>query len=344
MSNNKLQTMDYEILRQLNHTTGLKFLSLDNNPWICNCSTTNFTDYLRRHSAIQRINVKNVTCTDGKLLVNLNAKDLCKNFLQLYLIWILIFLILLVIIFGLAAFYYRYQQEIKVWLYAHNMLLWFVTEEELDKDKEYDAFVSYAHQDEDFVANELLPTLENGPEAHKLCLHYRNWIGGELIMTQIVQSVEQSRRTIVVLSEHFLKSIWGKMEFRTAHQKALSEGRARVIIIIYGDVNPEDIIDEELKAYLKTHTYIRWGDKWFWYKLKYAMPHSHCKRKKKRMENLFNKIDKLDLITNGLNTPNIGSTPPVEITLDPLLLKGVQKVDNGLLGDSTPVEENNRQI
>ncbi|RZB41667.1 TIR domain containing protein [Asbolus verrucosus] len=158
-------------------------------------------------------------------------------------------------------------------LFTKNLCMWWVTEEDLDKDKIYDVFVSYSHKDEDFVTQKLIPWLEGGPHPYKLCLHYRNWIPGEFIATQVTNSVLESRRTLVVLSPNFLESVWGKLEFRTAHMQAMSERRVRVVVVLYGDVDINSL-DRELQAYLKTNSYLKWGEAYFWNKLMYALPHS----------------------------------------------------------------------
>lgn len=195
------------------------------------------------------------------------------------------------IVFGLLfALLNRYKTEIKIWLYSHN-ITWSISEYSLDKDKKYDAFISFSQKDEDLVANHLVPGLEKGAIHFKLCLHYRDWVVGDWIPAQITRSVDESRRTIIVLSQNFLDSVWGLMEFRTAYVSALNERRSRLIVILYGDVSTEKL-DPELRAYLAMNTYIKWGDNWFWEKLRYALPH-----KPQRNENITNKI----IVSDKLN-------------------------------------------
>lgn len=201
-----------------------------------------------------------------------DKSDICKvsPFLSILLFAILAMLVMCAITFAL---YYRYRSEIKIYLFAKNLCLWFIPEDDLDKDKTYDVFVSYAHPDEKFVEEHLLPELECKDNPYKVCIHIRDWVPGQFIAEQVVNSVLDSRRTLVVLSNNFLNSVWGKLEFKTAHTQAIREGRTRVIVVIYGDLD-ESKLDDEFKSYLKTNTYVKWGDKFFWNKLKYALRHS----------------------------------------------------------------------
>lgn len=160
------------------------------------------------------------------------------------------------------------------------MFRWLVTEKEIDRDKLYDAFVSYSHLDEWFVDNELVPELEGGPNPYKLCIHYRDWLAGAHIPTQIHKSVNDSKRTIIVLSPNFLASFWAKMEFHEAYIKAMKERCPRVIIILLRDIDDQVKLDDELKVYLRTYTYIKWHDPRFWSKLKYALPHEQISKAK----------------------------------------------------------------
>jgi len=160
-----------------------------------------------------------------------------------------------------------------VWLFSHKICLWLVTEKEVDRDKQYDAFVSYSHLDEPFVVQQLVPHLEGGDNPFKLCIHIRDWPIGGYIPNQIVKSVESSRRTIIILSPNFLTSSWGQVEFREAYLKMVKERCPRVIIILLKDVGDTSKLYPELKACLTMNTYLKWGDPWFWLKLRYAMPH-----------------------------------------------------------------------
>lgn len=317
LDHNNLMWLSPSILQALANRTGLQRLTLHANPWHCDCSARGMLNFLQEHFT-QVAYLSNVTCGDDprRSLANLTYNDLCPVSTATVLGISIIVALVGIAVGVLVALYYYFQREVKVWLYARGLCLWFVTEEELDKDKLYDAFISYSHRDEEFVVNQLVSELEGGTMHFKLCLHYRDWIAGEWIPNQITRSVEDSRRTLVVLSPNFLESVWGRMEFRTAHSQALSEGRARVIVLLYGDIGPLDQLDPELRAYLSMNTYVKWGDPWFWDKLRYALPHPQkvSRGGKERKSCRIAKDDKLELIST-LSSP---ATPSSDEVPNPL--------------------------
>ncbi|XP_058066318.1 toll-like receptor Tollo [Anopheles bellator] len=178
----------------------------------------------------------------------------------------------LVIVLTLVLFVFR--QEMRVWFHSRYGVRLFYRNADIDRrerDKLFDAFVSYSSSDEAFVAEELAPSLENGDPAYRLCLHYRDFPVGAYIADTIQQAVESSRRTIMVLSENFLQSEWCRFEFKSAHHAVLRDRRRRLIVIVLGEV-PQKDLDPDIRLYLKTNTYLQWGDKLFWEKLRFALP------------------------------------------------------------------------
>ncbi|XP_050082376.1 protein toll-like isoform X2 [Anopheles aquasalis] len=321
-SNNRLQLLDADelpnnlsLLDISNNTLGqldssasavlgtIKDLQLAGNVWYCSCQAQEFVEFA--HANRDRItDFSALKCHDGSRLETTTVNTICKRQTVLTIVVSIVFA-LIGLLCGLATwFYYKYKIEIKVWLFKHNLCQWLTDEDdddERDAGKRYDAFVSYSHQEESFVAKVLIPGLEK-ERNFKLCWHQRDFIPGALISTQITKAIEESRRTIVVLSRGYLSSVWGQQEFRTAFQQSVSEKRNRVVAIIYEDIGNVDNLDADLRAYLRSTTYLQWGDTWFWDKLAYAMPH----RRKAQTEQSGHRL------AQNLQQATVGYSPAAE--------------------------------
>lgn len=271
LRNNQISVFDQNFVNYLLLENNTVNLLLAGNPLVCDCGALPLLSFMRVQP--QRIqDIGDVYCASHseKPLQMWEYWELCPSY---------VFLIgcilggMVIVACLITVVYLIYQQEIKIWLYNHNLCLWWVSEEELDKDKTYDAFISYSHKDEQLIA-QLLPELESGLHAFRVCLHGRDWLVGDCIPEQIVRTVNDSKRVIIVLSQHFIDSVWARMEFRIAYQATLQDKRKRIIIILYKELEHFDGIDSELRAYLRLNTYLKWGDPLFWSKLRYAMPHN----------------------------------------------------------------------
>ncbi|XP_070492281.1 protein toll-like [Chironomus tepperi] len=326
LQNNQIEVLNDTTIMSLNYSTTLKSMKLSGNPWRCDCSNLAFINFVQK-SYTKILDYSEMTCRTGEFVNTLTASGLCSEDNFIVVLACIILAVFSIIVGTCAALYYKYQKQIKMWLYSHNLFLWFVTEEELDKDKSYDAFVSYAHQDADFVTDHLVPQLEKCVVPYKLCFHERDFLPGLEISTQISNSINESKRTIVVMSPHYLASNWGQWEFRVAQSQAATEKRSRIIVILYGDIGDINKLEPETRDYLKLNTYVKWGDKWFWEKLRYAMPHVKGQGPLDKSKGLVKTSikssvdDKLELIKPISVTPPQLTTPPAEQIANPLIAK-----------------------
>lgn len=276
-------------------------IKLQGNPWKCECDSDSrdFLAFVHEKKDL----VDAVACGDDPRVTfgNLTVQELCPMNTVFYVASVA-FCLLGLILSLLAALYYRFQRHVKVWLFSKSLCLCLVSEEELDKDKLYDAFVSYSHKDQDFVLNELVAKLEE--ERFRLCFHERDWLAGEWIPTQIARSVEESRRTIIVLSSSFLRSEWSMLEFAAAHKQALKDQRIRVIVVLYGEIGSTENLDPDLRAYLEMNTYVKWGDPWFWRKLKYVMPRPNKREQQTPVIEHADSLKKIKIDAGEVQKPN----------------------------------------
>ena len=272
--------------------------------------------------------VANSSASEPRALVELSDIELCPQLafsnegglLVLSVICVILSLALLVI----SILYYRNKHTVLAFIYIHVnpvFLCLNFSEEDLDEEKSYDAFLSYSSADRDIVMEMIeklekpsdvstdsisflrqqsgIPTVHEGrsdqivPEIngdlrrsrkqgdpkdgtgsyYSLCIHERDWLPGNLISWNIVNSVQNSRRTILILSKEFIQSIWFQVEFHTAYYQMLEDKMDRLIVVVRGELPPRDQMDKDLVFLLTTKTYLVWGEKWFWEKLRYALPH-----------------------------------------------------------------------
>ncbi|KAF2880127.1 hypothetical protein ILUMI_26047 [Ignelater luminosus] len=290
--------------------TALTEVTLAYNPWSCDCEfTEQLREWMIRGDSVSDLNsvrcVYNATeldyytediyadnsevgfyintenstaCTgaaniDNSINGNLTATKtiIRRQAIQDYLPLLVITLVVFAVIVSITLLLFIFRQELRVWIHSKFGVRLFYRPTELemdDRDKLFDAFVSYSSKDEAWVAEVLAPTLEPN---YKLCLHYRDFPVGAYLADTIVQAVESSRRTIMILSENFIKSEWCRFEFKSAHHQVLRDRRRRLIVILLGEV-PQKDLDPDIRLYLKTNVYLQWGDKLFWEKLKFALP------------------------------------------------------------------------
>ena len=120
----------------------------------------------------------------------------------------------------------------------------------------FDAFVSYNHHDQRWVIERLLPALEYRGGL-KLCLHDRNWIAGQAIAENILESIENSNKTILVISNRFAQSEWCQLELHMAQHKVLTSRRDVLVLVVLEEPEPQ-YTTKTLRHLMTTQTYMAW--------------------------------------------------------------------------------------
>ncbi|KAF8771191.1 Protein toll like protein [Argiope bruennichi] len=182
-----------------------------------------------------------------------------------------------IFLIALLLFYYKQRQLILSFLYIHcdEVFQCCFEENDSDDDKVFDAFVAYSSCDRDIML-ELLKELEEKEPHFQLCIHERNWLPGRFISDNIMNSVQSSKRTIVILSNNFIASPWFRLELRAAIFEVSGDKKNKLIVILADKSTSLDGIDTEIRHVISKRTYLVWGERWFWEKLRYAMPRKSC--------------------------------------------------------------------
>ncbi|XP_037296988.1 protein toll [Manduca sexta] len=252
--------------------TSVLQLQLAGNPLECGCEAYTMLRALLEAKSL--VDKKDVRCNGtGQRLVAVTPTACPGQGLMSVLPWVLPLVVLLAV--AIFAYGFITRPATRLWIKFFLMRLGWIPRpfEPADEDRPYDAFVSFAHEDEELVVEQLAARLESGPQPYRLCLHYRDWAPGEWIPAQIAASVRASRRTVAIVSTHYLQSDWARAEFREATAASLRDGTPRLVVVLLDD--PDRLmleVDAELSAYVRHKVYVRWGDPWFWEKLKQALP------------------------------------------------------------------------
>ncbi|XP_067845830.1 toll-like receptor 2 [Heptranchias perlo] len=164
--------------------------------------------------------------------------------------------------------------------YIRTLWLWLKAKRSLDvnlveNNFEYNAFISYSEHDSAWVKNKLLVQLENNEPPYHICIHERDFKPGKPIITNIIDCISKSYKTIFILSKNFVQSEWCHYEFFFAHQQVFDEKKDSLILLLLEPIPKNSIPDRfcKLRKLMNSNTYLEWPQNefqqgFFWKRLK----------------------------------------------------------------------------
>ena len=252
----------------------VQHLDLSGNPFSCDCNLLWFRDKFKASPEIFLGDddiFKKYECASPPERSGLQLRDFnltqgeCKAKSELFAI-ILSTGSICIVVFVSLLILYKGRWHIRYWIYMcrykrseyHRLI---------NVDVRFDAFVIYSDEDSNFVHHTLLPKLEDEEDC-RLCVHFRDFQPGKIIADNIVESMNESRMAIVVLSKHFCKSKWCKFELVIAQDRWLNNGSDALLLVMLEDLE-SDHMTPDLRALIRTTTYIMWtednlGQRLFW--------------------------------------------------------------------------------
>ncbi len=247
-------------------------LWLGSNPFLCDCASKVLFQSIQRRSVVKDAEFIALQCDFGARPVrNISEyRDFCLATTEVITTIIIPVVLVVVLAFLLLLLLFVYHRNrVYIWIYSKPSLraLFFSADEAFDK--KFDVFISYSNEDASFVEETLVPKLESDPkESNYRCLvHVRDFVVGRPILEQISEAVDASMCTLIVLSEAFVQSDWGRHEFDVAHT------RSRIIVVVKGEMPDKEKMPKGLLDYVSSNTFLSWDDPWFWKKLRYSLPH-----------------------------------------------------------------------
>ena len=284
----------------------LKVLTLSSNPWSCQCDYVGrfvmFTNQVSDSLIIDKSSIQcqpsgsneggkndentkrrsflsdaNSTCTDA-MAITLNDRPWSQ------VVSIAVCTIALCIVVAVASvILFVFRTPLRVWMHSKYGIRICSScscsggggrggagKGSSNRDKLYDAFVSYSPTDEDFVHQVLIGQLEQNSDepGYKLCLQYRDLPHNSSISETYHSIASLCAKQVLVVSLSYMETEWPKIKYSIQDLR-----KWRPLIILIEELSSLDLAKSpEFNLLMKTAVVIRWSETGFWNKLKYYLP------------------------------------------------------------------------
>lgn len=289
LQQNKISSLPIPLLEQMDSyciqkSTNIS-IDLSKNEIDLSCENLKFVDWMSEHTryftniATYQFRRKDNTIVPYseffKTLSDLHKN--CQSFTPVIIVSVISLTAFIIVVLGGLVFRFRWRLRYLYYMTKAKYTGYIpLRDPDFQETFQYDAFISYANEDLEFVRDEMVRLLEDDGEL-AMCVHERDFTPGRYIADNILSAIKCSRSTIILLSKNFLQSKWCMYEFNMARMEGIysRSGENIVLVIMYEEVNMANLSPEMVKC-LDSESFLKYPSEeseipYFWQTLKQAL-------------------------------------------------------------------------
>ncbi|KAM8819619.1 toll-like receptor 5 [Rhynchonycteris naso] len=277
----------------------LSVLDITHNKFICECELSTFIKWLNQTNVTIFGSHADIYCTypnslSGTSLYSLSTegcdeeeslKSLRFALYILFTVTLTLFLMTVLIVTKFRGFCFLCYKTVQRLVFKGQ-----TETRQLDTYK-YDAYLCFSSKDFEWVQNALLIHLDaqySDQNRFHLCFEERDFMPGENHIANIHDAVWSSRKTVCLVSRHFLRDGWCLEAFGYAQSRSLAELNSALIMVVVGSLSQYQLMKHEsIRGFVQQQQYLRWPEDlqdvgWFLNKLSQHI----LKEEKKKDKNI----------------------------------------------------------
>ncbi|NXU54902.1 TLR3 protein, partial [Turnix velox] len=245
---------------------GLKVLKMDSNPFDCTCESISwFVDWLNvTQTYVPELKTQYICNTPpkyhGSLVFHFDSST-CKDSAPFKLLFVVTTTTVALVIFIVLLIHFEGWRIAFYWNLSVNRVLGFQELDRQQKEFEFDAYVIHARKDKDWVAENLMAWEKNNQFQITFCIEERDFEAGISQFEATANSMEKSRKIIVVVTESLLQDPWCKrFKVYLARQQAIEKSRDSIILIFLHDIQDYKLYHalQMRRGMFRSHCILNW--------------------------------------------------------------------------------------